>query len=580
MGPPKTPQLKDSSERWRLWKNYSSKFCPPNSIVGIVYIISDGTENTEETSIGGAERCNEKGRLIKAYSYGQEAEDVKRTPWSVIMKIKTRCCVLVVLVYALFNCVLLLYSTVLNESAANRLHFSRIGKTRQLAEVEQTRSPPFLESHSKTHITYRINRKGKCFNDPTVTLLIIISSSPEEGARRIAMRETWAGSRVSDSVGSTVVCLFLLGPTDNFILRKEIDEESNKYHDVVQADAASHGRYDDDLITLHWVRHYCINSRFLLTVDDRTLAFTDRLVPHLTQISKTDFFGCLLSRNSTHGNFKRGSHSLDVSTQPYHLPSFKERSCLLSIDVALRVAILSQELSRPLFANTTLLYYSRKLNLPVSNLERFQVYDSNRSLCELKSAFLISDVGPASMYNLWEDLRDQRVNSCNGTAERSKHFSKIPLMIETSRLHDVSLRADFSHARNTVDDDIFLLVLFQSDSRNENRRSIIRKTGGMFRTVRGKKVVQLFLVGAPPTAEVESKVKSEGEHFKDIIVINTDDHSDPSLKVSILLKLAALFLPPARYVMKVEDDAFIRGKWAQVGRRGKWATFHFTTNCR
>ncbi|XP_070531793.1 uncharacterized protein [Ptychodera flava] len=482
------------------------------------------------------------------------------------MKIKTRYCILVVLVYALINCALLLYSTVLKSNSTTSGSFDRIGKTRAVADVEKVRPPHLLDAHSKisrwkengAFITYRINQKLKCFSDPTVTLLIIISSSPEEGARRIAVRETWARGLVSDAVGSTVVCLFSLRPTDSFTLQKEIDEESEKYNDIIQADAARHWRYSDDVFILHWVRNYCVNTRFILKVDDRTLVFTDRLVKYLTHVPETDFLGCMMPTNSSHGNIEQEHYLLDATARSRYGALFEEQACLLSIDVALRLAVLSQGFSQPILANATLSYYLRKLNLPVSNLETFQVYKSNRSLCEFKSAFLMSEVSPASMYHLWDDMKEEKRNTCNVTVEQSRRFSKLSPMTDTLTPHNVSVMETLSHLRSSIDDeDIFLLVLFLSKSRNANRRSVIRKTGGMYMTVMGKKVVRLFLVGAPPTAEVENNVKFELELFQDVVVLNTDDNSKSSLKISIMLKLAVLLMPPARYVMKVHDDVFI-----------------------
>ncbi|XP_038053403.1 beta-1,3-galactosyltransferase 1-like [Patiria miniata] len=88
-------------------------------------------------------------------------------------------------------------------------------------------------------------------------------------------------------------------------------------------------------------------------------------------------------------------------------------------------------------------------------------------------------------------------------------------------------------------------------------RSLIRKTWGSAKLVKGKRIVTMFLLGRRD-AETQHLLELENNHYHDIIQENfLDSYYNLTLKTLMGLRWAAQLCPNARYIMKVDVDMFV-----------------------
>nr|CAG4637825.1 EOG090X07IA [Chydorus sphaericus] len=110
-------------------------------------------------------------------------------------------------------------------------------------------------------------------------ILFVIKSALPHFDRRMAIRQTWGFERrFSDVVIRTV---FLLGTaTDNHLIQSKINEEAEKFGDIVQADFLD-SYYNNTLKTmsgLKWAVENCPNASFVVFSDDDMYISTKNLL--------------------------------------------------------------------------------------------------------------------------------------------------------------------------------------------------------------------------------------------------------------------------------------------------------------
>ena len=97
-------------------------------------------------------------------------------------------------------------------------------------------------------------------------------------------------------------------------------------------------------------------------------------------------------------------------------------------------------------------------------------------------------------------------------------------------------------------------------------RNVLRQTYANFspQAVRSKNLAgnwaRMFLVGKPSNEKEEKLLKSENKKFGDVVVVNVIEqyYHNPTLKMLVLFKFLSCFCPTAEYVIKSDDDNYIR----------------------
>ncbi|XP_073974842.1 beta-1,3-galactosyltransferase 1-like isoform X2 [Rhodnius prolixus] len=140
--------------------------------------------------------------------------------------------------------------------------------------------------------TALISGKEIC-QDSFLNILIVVCSAPENGAQRLAIRETWASQNIS-----SVKVAFLLGWPTNVTLQSTIEEESNEFKDIIQENFID--SYNNltvkSVMMLKWFLHQCPSPRYLMKTDDDMFVNVANLSALLSKANSTVLIGSLICR--------------------------------------------------------------------------------------------------------------------------------------------------------------------------------------------------------------------------------------------------------------------------------------------
>ncbi|XP_067001874.2 beta-1,3-galactosyltransferase brn-like [Anabrus simplex] len=145
------------------------------------------------------------------------------------------------------------------------------GDIRQYVELLKRKEQPNVEKINVYNYSFvsTCNRKCKTSDKERLRLVYIIKSAPHHFDRRVAIRNSWGYERRFSDV--PIRTIFVLGVVlDNSHLQMEIDEERNKYGDIVQAEFVD-TYFNNTIKTMmgfKWAVQFCLNSKFYMFSDD------------------------------------------------------------------------------------------------------------------------------------------------------------------------------------------------------------------------------------------------------------------------------------------------------------------------
>ncbi|XP_046892858.1 UDP-GlcNAc:betaGal beta-1,3-N-acetylglucosaminyltransferase 7 [Hypomesus transpacificus] len=119
-----------------------------------------------------------------------------------------------------------------------------------------------------------------------------------------------------------------------------------------------------------------------------------------------------------------------------------------------------------------------------------------------------------------------------------------------------------NHPEKCAGGETFILMVIKSIATQHDRREVIRKTWGKERTVDGKRVKTLFLLGTPSNevekANHQKLVEYEDYIYGDILQWDfMDSFFNLTLKETHFLKWFNTYCPNVRYIFKGDDDVFV-----------------------
>lgn len=111
---------------------------------------------------------------------------------------------------------------------------------------------------------YLISKPECDRNSSAPYFVTLVHSSPTQFERRAACRDTWAHS---DSRTRTY---FLMGMVQSLSLQKRINEEEEKFHDIIQGNFLDsyHNLTYKHTMALKWFTENCPHVKYLLKLDD------------------------------------------------------------------------------------------------------------------------------------------------------------------------------------------------------------------------------------------------------------------------------------------------------------------------
>lgn len=207
---------------------------------------------------------------------------------------------------------------------------------------------------------YLINHERKC-HDRDVLLLLFVKSSPENFERRQAIRSTWGNETyVEKTLGVTVKVLFALGlhprPLERKKVQRELLEEDEKYHDLIQQDFLDtfHNLTLKLLLQLSWTHAHCRHARFLMSADDDIFIHLPNLIHYLQEVDQAgakDFWVGKVHRGSPPIRSKDSKYYVSEEMYPWLMyPDYTPGAgYVVSRDVASRVYQASLTLNASLY---------------------------------------------------------------------------------------------------------------------------------------------------------------------------------------------------------------------------------------
>ncbi|XP_015118244.1 uncharacterized protein LOC107041937 [Diachasma alloeum] len=135
------------------------------------------------------------------------------------------------------------------------------------------RKKPELDPINDYNYSYIHDLKDFCVDTQndfrSLRIVFLVKSSAEHFQRRVAIRNTWGFKKRFFDVPTRTV--FLLGVHENDEdLQKRIDEESEKFKDILQANFID-SYFNNTIKTMmgfKWAYNHCRNSKFYMFVDD------------------------------------------------------------------------------------------------------------------------------------------------------------------------------------------------------------------------------------------------------------------------------------------------------------------------
>lgn len=119
-----------------------------------------------------------------------------------------------------------------------------------------------------------------------------------------------------------------------------------------------------------------------------------------------------------------------------------------------------------------------------------------------------------------------------------------------------------NHPEKCSDGEVHLLMVVKSVIEQHDRREAVRKTWGKERTVDGKKIRTLFLLGSPTTGKdtknLQKLIEYEDRIYGDILQWDfMDTFFNLTLKEVNFLKWFDIYCPGVQFIFKGDDDVFV-----------------------
>jgi len=292
----------------------------------------------------------------------------------------------------------------LRTSGTKKLHSSLMKQRYEsVPKAKSTNNPP---------LRFLINEPYFCLEQKFL-YLIVVSSSPQNIEKRIAIRNTWGNSDVLNNTRGGLV--FLLGKVHkNMRLQKQIYEESMSYRDVVQADFIDSYKNltQKSVMALKWFSSYCSHVKFLMKTDDDIFINTETLSNFLKerQSKKRWIVGCI----KTHVAYPikmRKNKAIPILSLPYGHPTFLAGAgYVISSDIVEALYEKSQKLKRISVEDVFITGHCAKaIGVIPEHNPHFSCGEAVRDYCTLRTTMYTGHhISAEKQEEIWNFIHDTR----------------------------------------------------------------------------------------------------------------------------------------------------------------------------
>lgn len=309
----------------------------------------------------------------------------------------------------------------LDESLQQELEsslLSNISSSEEMTAARILREEPY---------EYILNEPNACLlRAPFLVLLIEVE--PKKTAARNAIRKTWANESVAGGLG--LIRLFIIGVNqdtqrNDSILQQTIEEESHRYHDIIQQDYRD--TYNNltlkTLMGMYWITKYCPEAKYVMKTDSDMFVNTEYLIEKL-----------LKPRGQPTQKYFTGLHMLDFSPNrnkesKWYMPrevypgSRYPTFCsgtgyVFSGDLAQRIYVASLIIPRLHLEDVYVGMCLAKLKIeptPPPNELLFNHWRVPYSSCRYSNLITSHGIHPNEIIQYWQHLQSNKHNPCQTT---------------------------------------------------------------------------------------------------------------------------------------------------------------------
>ena len=197
------------------------------------------------------------------------------------------------------------------------------------------------------------------------------------------------------------------------------------------------------------------------------------------------------------------------------------------------------------FVNFSILDKEESISLHRKNRDRNGEFDRN----ELRQ-------------KLQELIREDRKvdKEVNEDVTTTKH-QKLPTISKAQNLlntFDFRYIVTCEKVCNSIDSNMFLVIFVPSAPQSFQKRNLTRTTWGSVKSIGGKRVETIYVLGRTNSSEVQQDINAESRKFGDILQVDfIDSYNNLTLKTIMALKWTTQFCPQVQFIMKSDHDTYI-----------------------
>ncbi|KAM4727467.1 beta-1,3-galactosyltransferase 5-like [Rhinophrynus dorsalis] len=270
---------------------------------------------------------------------------------------------------------------------------------------------PYLQSyHCSISLTPLVEPETEA-NKPL--LVFAIKSHPGAGARRQALRQTWA--QKGEINGYRVKPIFLLGQTEVPGQMNLVNVESKYFGDILQWDfnEGHHNLSLKERCFLEWLHHHLPHVAFILKGDDDEYVNPDAVVQYVKEhgSSLRTLHGYLRPHS---GVMRTTKYGISEDLIPYNIyPHFLSGGGFIYPGPSVKILFeVSQRI--PVFPLDDVYFGFLALagNLTYRHDDRFQVYGLKFDACKYRQSLVVHGLGPEELVQVWKEV--QKTTCKNG----------------------------------------------------------------------------------------------------------------------------------------------------------------------
>ncbi|XP_006825871.1 beta-1,3-galactosyltransferase 1-like [Saccoglossus kowalevskii] len=254
--------------------------------------------------------------------------------------------------------------------------------------------------------TFITTHSSKC-SEHQPFLVLITPSSTEKDKERGILRQTRMRNKVVQ--GKKIVHVFLIGKSDSTEVNANVIKENEKYDDIIIVD------FNDTYVNMtlktimiwKWATYFCVDTTYVMKVDDDVLVNFKNLVGTLITAPKTRYVLADVHMNTKPLRDKKMKWYVSFEEWPHNVypPYPNGPAYVMSRDVAQGIFLSArQELFR--FEDVYVGIQLQSLGIVPTHDSRFDSMGKKRSICELKQVVTSNWVYGDQMLRLTRNLEE------------------------------------------------------------------------------------------------------------------------------------------------------------------------------